>query len=139
MAGSLMDVLASVPQDNRWKLDQEIDFEHKAGNGETTSKHLDMIADFMEEWDGAVADNLGLTEADRIDIRQKYANKPDMQRYISHDSCMTAACACYILLHDNTQYISDEFCNFVCQIEQEGGTEQMDEQTWKESHIHISN
>lgn len=82
MVGSLMDVLASVPQDNLWKLDQEIDFEHKAGNGETTSKHLDMIAEFMKEWDGAVADNLGLTEADRIDIQQKYANKPDMQRYI---------------------------------------------------------
>ena len=104
MVGSLMDVLASVPQDNLWKLDQEIDFEHKAGNGETTSKHLDMIAEFMKEWDGAVADNLGLTEADRIDIYIYNRNMPINQickGIYKPCHCMTAACACYIL-HYNT-------------------------------------
>ena len=69
---SLLDILSSVPQANRWKLNKEIDFEHKASTG-VVSKHLGRIADSMTGWEGAVADNLDLTEADRSHIRKNHS------------------------------------------------------------------
>ena len=78
MSRSLSDIISSVPVDDRWKLDREIDFEHRNNSGQVIPQHLGRIADSMVEWEGAVADNLGLTEADRSDIREK---KPSLQRY----------------------------------------------------------
>lgn len=78
---SLSDILSSVPRANRWKLDKEIDFEHKTSAG-AVSKHLGRIADSMTCWEGAVADNLNLTGADRSHIRKKYHSEPKLQRYI---------------------------------------------------------
>ena len=71
MARSLDDVLSSVSDADRWKLDQEID-----------SRHLVRIADSMTvvEWEGVVADHLSLSKADQIDIRENYSNKPSGQR-----------------------------------------------------------
>ena len=36
------------------------------------SKHLGQIADIMYEWEGTVAENLGLTKADIAAIKTKY-------------------------------------------------------------------
>ena len=77
---SLLDVLSSVPQAYRWKLDKELDFEHRGSTG-VVSKHLGRIADSMTGWEGAVADNLNLTEADRSDIKGNNHSKPNLQRY----------------------------------------------------------
>ena len=75
----LAKILASVPQANRWKLDKEIDFEHKF-KGQTIPKDLGKIAHSMTEWDGAVADCLGLSDADRSDIKERNRSIPAMQR-----------------------------------------------------------
>ena len=76
----LTDILDSVPEANRWKLDREIDFEHKSVTGQTIPKHLGNIADTMTNWDGTVADGLGLSDVDRSDIREKNSSKPAQQR-----------------------------------------------------------
>lgn len=77
---SLSDILFSVPPANRWKLDKEIDFEHKGSTG-VASKHLGRIADSMTHWEGAVADHLNLSVADRSHIRKKYESELNLQRY----------------------------------------------------------
>ena len=76
----MAEILASVPPANQWKLDQQIDFEHKSVTGQTVSKHLGKIADSMKSWEGAVADCLGLGEADRNDIQERNRSKPAQQR-----------------------------------------------------------
>ena len=81
MARSLEDVVSSVPDANRWKLDQEIDFEHRDTRGQVTPHHLGRIADSMADWEGVVADHLGLSEADRSDIRDKNPTHLKLQRY----------------------------------------------------------
>lgn len=73
----LTEILASVPQ---WKLEREIDFEHKSVRGQTISVHLGKIADSMKNWEGAVADCLGLSDVDRSDIRERNISKPAQQR-----------------------------------------------------------
>ena len=78
---SLSDILAGVPQANSWKLEEEIDFENKTGTGQTIPKHLGMIAETMTSWEGTVADNLGLTQPDRSDIRTRYPFEAKLQRY----------------------------------------------------------
>ena len=80
MAKSLHDVLSSVPDADRWKLDQEIDFENRNAIGQVIPQHLARIADSMVEWEGVVADHLGLSAADRMDVRETYPNKPGLQR-----------------------------------------------------------
>ena len=82
MARSLDEVLASVPKDDRWKLDKEIDFEHSNAPNDVTTvpKHLGKIADSMTGWEGAIADHLGLSEADRNDIRERNSREPKLQR-----------------------------------------------------------
>ena len=77
---SLGDILASIPPANQWKLDKEIDFEHKTGRGQTVPKHLGKIADSMTNWECAVADYLGLGQTDRNDIRERNSSKPAQQR-----------------------------------------------------------
>ena len=83
MARNLDDIIGSVPATVRWKLDKEIDFEHKNATGQVIPKHLGRIADLITDWDGAVADNLDLTDAERNDIRESNPAKPKQQRFIT--------------------------------------------------------
>ena len=78
---SFDDVLSSVPDAVRWKLDQEIaDSEHRDARGQVIPQHLGRIAESMIDWEGVIADHLGLSEADRSNIREKNHNKPSLQR-----------------------------------------------------------
>ncbi len=72
MARSLDNVLSSIPDAIRWKLDQEM-----------IPQHIGMIADLMVGWEGVTAaDLLGLSsEADRCYIKEKYPNQPSLQGY----------------------------------------------------------
>jgi hypothetical protein len=72
------DLIASIPASNRGKVDREIDFENTDIRGRTIPQHLGKIASVMTDWEGEIADNLGLTTADRADISEK---KPSLQRY----------------------------------------------------------
>ena len=49
------------------KLDQVLDFENDG-----VSKHLGQIADAMYEWEGPIAEQLGLTRADVAAIKTKH-------------------------------------------------------------------
>ena len=80
MARSLHNVLSSVPDADRWKLDQEIDFENRDGRGHMIPQHLARIADSMVGEEGVVADFLGLSAADRMDVRETHPNKPNLQK-----------------------------------------------------------
>lgn len=64
-----------IPDSERWKLDREIDFENL-----DVPKDLGRIADSMTEWEGSVADELGLSIPDRNDIKDKNPLKPSLQR-----------------------------------------------------------
>ena len=79
MAKTFDEVVASVPQVNRWKLDKEIDFEHRNAEGDVTPKHLGRIADSMTDWEGDIADHLDLSDIDRNDIRERN-REPKLQR-----------------------------------------------------------
>ena len=81
MSRSLDAVLSSVPDANRWKLDREIDFEHRDERGQLIPRHLGKMAESMTDWEGAIADHLGLSEPDRSDIRDKNPRQPELQRY----------------------------------------------------------
>ena len=80
MSRSLDAVLSSVPDANRWKLDREIDFEQRDERGQLIPRHLGKMAESMTDWEGAIADHLGLSEPDRSDIRDKYHRQPELQR-----------------------------------------------------------
>jgi uncharacterized protein involved in tolerance to divalent cations len=45
----------------------------------SVSKHLEVIADSIYEWEGAVAKNLELTPADIADIKTQYSKKMNLQ------------------------------------------------------------
>ena len=79
---TLSEITGSVPAAVRWKLDQEIDFEHRDARGLIIPKHLGRIADVILEWQDVVADHLGLNDTGRNDIVEKYRDKPKLQRYI---------------------------------------------------------
>ena len=81
MSRSLDAVLSSVPDANRWKLDREIDFEHRDERDQLIPRHLGKMAESMTDWEGAIADHLGLSEPDRSDIRDKNPTQPKLQRY----------------------------------------------------------
>ena len=81
-ARTLDAILSSIPDANRWKLDQEIDFEHRDARGQVTPQHLGRIAEPMVDWEGAIADHLGLSEANRKDIKDKNPREPAKQRYV---------------------------------------------------------
>ena len=55
-------------------LDQVIDSDHGG-----VLRHLGQIADTMYEWEGAVADNLGLHQADVAEIKEAHAGKLKLQ------------------------------------------------------------
>jgi hypothetical protein len=78
---TLIDLIASIPESNRWKIDREIDFENKDIRGCTVPQHLGQIAAVMTNWEGTISDTLGLTVSERTDIVDKYARKPSRQRY----------------------------------------------------------
>ena len=52
------------------RLAQEIDFENKG-----VELHLGQIANSMYEWEGPVAEQLGLTPADAAAIKDEYPGK----------------------------------------------------------------
>ena len=81
MTQTLPEIIASVPAAVQWKLDQEIDFEHKDIRGFMIPQHLGRIADIMLDWEDVVADHLGLSVPDRNDIADKSVDKPKLQRY----------------------------------------------------------
>ena len=79
-AGTVEEVIASIPSTDRWKLDKEID--HLNEQGETIPQHLGTIASSMINWESCIADELGLTEPERVEIVQgRYSHRPEMQRY----------------------------------------------------------
>ena len=80
MSISLEAVLSSIPDANRWKLDREIDFEHRDERGQLIPRHLGKMAESMTDWEGVIADHLGLSEPDRSDIRDKNPTRPNLQR-----------------------------------------------------------
>ena len=43
-------------------------------------KHLGCIADSMHEWEGLVAEHLGLTQADITSIKTEYPSKLNLQK-----------------------------------------------------------
>ena len=55
-------------------LDQVLDFENGG-----VSKHLGQIADSMYEWEGPVAEQLGLTPAEIAAIKLKYPSELGLQ------------------------------------------------------------
>jgi hypothetical protein len=59
---------------NRQKLDQVLDFEN-----EGVPKHLGQIADNMHEWEGPIAEQLGLTKADVAAIKTKHPRELRLQ------------------------------------------------------------
>ena len=85
MANKVDEVVASVSAVNRWKLDKEIDFQHIDARGHVIPEHLGRIAESMTDWEGGIADHLGLSEPDRNDIRQSNIGEPKLQRYYSNN------------------------------------------------------
>ena len=80
MSKSLDDILFSVPDVDRWELDKEIDVEHRDAKGQVIPHHLGRIAESMTDWEGVIADHLGLSEPDRSDIRERNPREPKLQR-----------------------------------------------------------
>ena len=80
MARSLDEIVASVPTADRWKLEKELDFEHRDDRSHVIPKHLGRIAESMTDWEGDIADHLDLSEVDRSDIRERYIREPKLQR-----------------------------------------------------------
>ena len=76
----LAELIASVPEINRWKLDKEIDFENKDIRNRLIPQHLGQIAAVMTNWEEDLAAPLGLTLADQSDIVERNYRKPGLQR-----------------------------------------------------------
>ena len=55
-------------------LDQVIDSDHSG-----VPVHLGQIADSMYEWEGTVADSLGLHQADVAEIKEAHSGKLKLQ------------------------------------------------------------
>ena len=60
-------------------LDKPIDYKHEQ-RGQLIPKDLGRIADGMKEWKGAVADALGLTDADVANIEGNHQSKLGLQK-----------------------------------------------------------
>lgn len=63
-----------MPLHNSQRLDEVVDFENDG-----VSKHLGQIADSMYEWEGTVAEALGLTTADVAAIKVKHPGELKLQ------------------------------------------------------------
>jgi hypothetical protein len=59
----------------RQKLDLTLDFYNQG-----VSKHLGKIADSIPQWEGAIAEALGLTHVDVEVIKEKRPNRLDLQK-----------------------------------------------------------
>ena len=57
-------------------MNQVIDFQ----NG--SPQHLGKIADIMYEWEGRIADELGLTEADVAAVKTRHPGNLKLQTYV---------------------------------------------------------
>ena len=66
-----------VPEKNQWKLDETIDFKHGG-----VSMHLGAIADAMDEWEGSVAEALGLSIVDVSSVKEKHRDNLKLQTYV---------------------------------------------------------
>ena len=78
----IADLIASIPASSQWKVDKEIDFKNKQDiQGGTIPLHIGKIAAHMTDWEGTIADHLGLTDGERKDISGRYPQKLDLQRY----------------------------------------------------------
>ena len=55
-------------------MNQVLDFEN-----DDVSRHLGQIADSMHEWEGPIAEHLGLTRADVAAIKEEYPGKLKLQ------------------------------------------------------------
>ena len=77
---TLADVIDSIPEICRWKLDKEIDFENTDATGRVIFKHIGTIASRMTDWEHLVADELGLHEQDKYDILGRNLRNPVLQR-----------------------------------------------------------
>ena len=79
MAGvhSLVAYCDCVPEENQWKLDKRIDFEH-----DRVQTHLGAIADAMDEWEGRVAEALGLDTVNISSIKTKIKDNLNLQTYV---------------------------------------------------------
>ena len=75
---------ASQSQVASFTLEDVID---SKSNG--VSKHLGEIADSMSEWEGAAAENLGLTPADISHIKTKFPKEIDLQALVTTSSHVT--------------------------------------------------
>ena len=78
---TLVDEIALIPEANRWKVDKEIDFENTDFRGRMVPQHLGQIAAVMTNWEGPIADYLGLSASDRADILERYPCNLSLQRY----------------------------------------------------------
>ena len=75
------ELIVSIPTSSRWKVDEEIDFEHRKDvQGGTVHKHLGRIAAQMINWECMICDSLGLTEVEKQDILTRNSQKPELQR-----------------------------------------------------------
>ena len=79
----MADLIASIPASSRWKVDKDIDFENKQDiiQGGTVPLHIGRIAAQMINWEGTIGDNLGLTRVDIANVKEKYPQNPELQRY----------------------------------------------------------
>ena len=75
------ELIVSIPESSRWKVDKEIDFENKDVQGGTIPQHLGRIAAQMINWEGTIGDSLGLTEVEREDILGRNSRNPELQRF----------------------------------------------------------
>ena len=75
-AGAISQSVIAVPHITTDKLSRALDFD-SAG----VPKHLGQIADSMGEWEGRVADELGLSDADVADINLKCSGEGSKARW----------------------------------------------------------
>ena len=68
------DNLSVAPRVVQDRLNQVLDSENGG-----VPKHLGKIADFIYEWKGKVAEELGLTRSDVSNIKQRYQDRLDLQ------------------------------------------------------------
>ena len=89
MAAELEEILSRVPEILQHKLDEKVDSKH-AG----VSKDVGYIASRFTEWDGRVADELGLTQVEISDIKKKSNGNPEQQRLVFRVILEFSECCC---------------------------------------------
>ena len=55
-------------------------------------KHLGRIADAMYEWEGRIAEELGLDQADVRTIKTRHQNEHKLQMYVDYHKFLVCAC-----------------------------------------------